>query len=106
PVVVLIVGKMDRATRELDAVAEHGVVYVMPVKPFPAKCGNKGGMDVHDAAGEIIRNTQELQESGQAHEVGPSVAAKPEELCTKVLHRGAFLASHDGRRNAGALGTR
>src|SRR5262245_16996015 len=58
PVVVDIVGEVDRAAAYLHAIGQGGFVDVVTIKPFAAERGNQRRMDIHDPAGKVIGNGQ------------------------------------------------
>src|SRR5438309_6725370 len=51
-VIVLVVGEMDGAAADLDAVLKRRFVDMMAIEALAAEGGNQGGMDVHDRSEE------------------------------------------------------
>ena len=78
-VIVDVVGKVDGAAADLDAARQGRFVDAMSVEPLAAEGRDKSRMDVHNAAGEVIRDRQELKETAQADEIDTGAAAKIED---------------------------
>ena len=85
PVIVLIVAEMDGAAGDFDAGGQHRLMNMMAVIPFAAESRDQGRMNIHHPALEIIGNLNQLQETGQANQLGPMLAAKIEKFSAEFL---------------------
>src|SRR5438093_642913 len=74
---------------------------MMAVIPLAAESGDQSRMDIHHSALEIIGNLNQLQETGQANQLDPMLAAKIEEASAEFVPRGKGFAVDNSRGNAG-----
>src|SRR5947209_11167190 len=72
---------------------------MMAIISFAAESGNQSGMNIHHPALEIIGNLDQLQEAGQANQVGPMLAAKIEKLAAEFFSCGKGFALDHGSGN-------
>ena len=90
-VIVLVVGKVDRAAAELCPIVDDGLMYVMAVKAMSAKGRNQPRVDIRHAIGKVLGNGQPLEKSGHGDKVGLGGTAMIENrLAEFFLRRGAF----------------
>src|SRR5262249_13719385 len=94
-VIVLIVREVHGAAADLGAVVQDRFVNARAVVSLAAERGNQGGMNIHHSAEIILGNLNQLQEAGQADEVGAGPAAQVENPPTELLQGAGNLAVDD-----------
>src|SRR4051812_46879131 len=96
---------MHRAAANFRAISQHAFMDMMAVETGSAKGRDQRRMDVHHAAGKVVRNVYQLQKARHADEVGPGRATAFEDPAAKLFAATGFLAVDDHSRNASVGGT-
>jgi hypothetical protein len=100
-VIVLVVGEMDRASAELDAVVQRRLMHVVPVETLSAERRDQAGVDVHHTVLEIGRNQHVLQKTAHDDQLHARLAAGLEHRVTVGFGRGKVLGPQHQRRDRG-----
>src|SRR5690606_19459009 len=97
--VVVVVDKMNRASRELNAVLDGRSVNSQSIKAMAAEGWNQGGVDVNDSIGKVVGDGQQLEIASHHDQLHVMLTTQSENRLAMRLWVGKVLPRNDLCRN-------
>ena len=75
PMIIPVIREVDGAAADLHSISESRFMDMVAIVSLSAEGRDQGRMDVHDPAVEIVRDRDEMKETGKADEIGANLPA-------------------------------